>query len=605
MSYINNKAEARAIVRAIDEGKLDGESKAKAISALREFNRLNQPSTITQLASAGAKGFNVGMLADFLGSPVDGINALLSFVGLDSKAPMGGTESIKEALVAGGMGYRDESELPIDQRALARGGRTIGQAVGMTAPIFGAASRVKPAQAAMQTVPKVATTASSPGKMAAVKSGLGREASMMRDTLSNVVKSTARSPGKMVAIEGTSALGAGTFRAGAEAIDPGNEYMGMAAELIGGVAGPAPLMQAGVRQTRKLVENLSPSGRETAARKKVEEVLQDSGFLTKTDPELDERRLTGLAKELRDAEGTGMTVGQVIKDPKARQAFNAIENTLIADANILVKQAVESQNKKTIENLNRKLNKLNNSTNPLVVKESQILRLDFLNKNLDKKLLNAENNAVDAVTKVLTKNKDDAVKASAEARQIIDNELKIARATESELWGKVDKNVNSPTKETISAFNSIKNEISPNEQVMKPLESFIQGLIKRKNATLAQTPGRGFLATAQRQGFQPVVRVSAKELFRKRSVALNLARQAKATGKFNDARMLNKLADGMLKDLNQVTDVTANVARDFSRSLNEKFNTKLIRGLRESDPGVFLKRLDRFQMHKELLIFKH
>ena len=288
MSYINNKAEARAIVRAIDEGKLDGESKAKAISALREFNRLNQPSTITQLASAGAKGFNVGMLADFLGSPVDGINALLSFVGLDSKAPMGGTESIKEALVAGGMGYRDESELPIDQRALARGGRTIGQAVGMTAPIFGAASRVKPAQAAMQTVPKVATTASSPGKMAAVKSGLGREASMMRDTLSNVVKSTARSPGKMAVIEGTSALGAGTFRAGAEAIDPGNEYMGMAAELIGGVAGPAPLMQAGVRQTRKLVENLSPSGRETAARKKVEEVLQDSGFLTKTDPELDE-----------------------------------------------------------------------------------------------------------------------------------------------------------------------------------------------------------------------------------------------------------------------------------------------------------------------------
>ena len=46
----------------------------------------------------------------------------------------------------------------------------------------------------------------------------------------------------------------------------------------------------------------------------------------------------------------------------------------------------------------------------------------------------------------------------------------------------------------------------------------------------------------------------------------------------------------MLEDLNQVTDATANVAREFSRSLNEKFNTKLIRGLREAEPGVFLEK---------------
>ena len=46
----------------------------------------------------------------------------------------------------------------------------------------------------------------------------------------------------------------------------------------------------------------------------------------------------------------------------------------------------------------------------------------------------------------------------------------------------------------------------------------------------------------------------------------------------------------MLEDLNQVTDATANVAREFSRSLNEKFNTKLIRGLRDAEPGVFLEK---------------
>ena len=115
MSYINNKAEAAAVVRMIDDGAFDEASKAKAISALREFDRLSQPSTMIQQASAGAKGFNVGLLADTLGAPVDLVNFLVKSAdtGLEalgvpedfiqpSEAPMGGSESIKEALVAGG-----------------------------------------------------------------------------------------------------------------------------------------------------------------------------------------------------------------------------------------------------------------------------------------------------------------------------------------------------------------------------------------------------------------------------------------------------------------------------------------------------------------------
>ena len=68
-----------------------------------------------------------------------------------------------------------------------------------------------------------------------------------------------------------------------------------------------------------------------------------------------------------------------------------------------------------------------------------------------------------------------------------------------------------------------------------------------------------------------------------------MARQAKATGRFNDARILNKLANGMLEDLNQVTDASANVAREFSRSLNERFNTKLIKDIRDAEPEVALE----------------
>ena len=563
MSYINNKAEAAAVVRMIDEGAFDKASEARAISALREFDRLSQPSTMTQQASAGAKGFNVGMLADTLGAPVDLVNFLVKSAdtGLEalgvpedfiqpSEAPMGGSDSIKEALVAGGIGYRDEQELPIDQRALARGGRTIGQATGMAAPVFGAASRVKPAQAAMQTVPS---------------------GSAIRDLASNVVKSTASSPGKMAAIEGTSALGAGTFRAGAEAIDPGNEYLGMASELIGGVAGPAPLMQAGVRQTRKLAENLTPSGRETAARQRVEEALQESGFLTKTDPELDERRLTGLADELKQAEDSGMTVAQVVQDPMAREAFTKIENTLMSSADDLAKQALETQNKNTVANFNKKINKLKGSGNPLVVKEAQQKRIDFFEKNLAKRVEIAEGKAGDAVNRVLSKNAEDGANASAEARKIIDNELTLARKTEKQLWSQVDKSVTIPTSnlDVVKKFNQLRDDVPAEfRETLFPKE--VNAFIKRVE-------------------MQPEP-ISAKELFNVRSRILDRQRSLTAQKEFDKAKPMKDIANSLLQDLEKVTDVTATEARAFSRSLNEKFNTKLINKLQDLDPTLFLER---------------
>ena len=580
ITKIRNENEAKIVAQAIRDGKLTGRRKQAAIQDLRKFDEYKGEIGILNQLDAGAKGFNVGFLAKVGGAPADIANALIKGVdaGLEligvpedfiqpADEPIGGEKSIRRALTAGNMGYMDLKDLPEEQRPIARGGETIGEVAGMAAPVFGAASRMTPARAAMQTAPKKSTLAN-----------IGTE----------MVKSTARSPGKMAAIEGTSAVGAGTFRAGAEAIAPDNEFVGMIAEVAGGAAGPAPLLRTGIDKTKGLLEGFTPRGREDAASRKVRDILEQNQFLTK-DPEVDERKMSDLVEQLRGAEGSG-TTAQVTIDPQARQAFTATENKLVADLGDELKTAINTQTQKAADEFNKKIRKLNNSTNPLVVKEAQAMRIEFTNKKLDRMVEKAQDRAVNAVSRVLTKNKDDAVKASAEARQIIDDELKIARNMETRLWDEVDKGVPSPTDKTIQAFNSIKDEISPNEQVMKPLEGFIQGLIKRKDATLAQRPGRGFLATAQRQGFKPVVRVGAKELFRKRSVALNLARQAKATGRFNDARMLNKLADGMLEDLNQVTDATANVAREFSRSLNEKFNTKLIRGLREAEPGVFLEK---------------
>ena len=436
----------------------------KTIGEIRDA-KLNKASSFSEVISAPARGFNVGFLADTLGAPVDLMNFLVETadVGLEklgvpedfiepSEAPFGGSESIKGALVAGGMGYRDEQDLPVDQRALARGGRTVGQATGMAMPVFGAASRVSPAQAAMQTVPK---------------------SSIVRNLTSDMVKSTARSPGKMAAIEGATAVGAGQGRAIAEAVAPGNEFVGMPAEIIGGVVNPMNIARTVGGKTKRLMEGFSPSGREDAASRKVRDILEQNQFLTK-DPEVDERKMSDLVEQLRGAEGSG-TTAQVTQDPQAREIFTAIENKLISDAGDELKTAINTQTQKAANEFNKKIRKLNNSTNPLVVKEAQAMRIEFTNKKLDGMVEKAQDRAVNAVSRVLTKNKDDAVKASAEARQIIDDELKIARNMETRLWDEVDKGVPSPTDKTIQAFNSIKDEISPNEQVRNRLRDLYRG----------------------------------------------------------------------------------------------------------------------------------
>tara|TARA_Y100000114_G_C11758510_1_gene328222 strand:- start:4 stop:2643 length:2640 start_codon:yes stop_codon:yes gene_type:complete len=496
-------------------------------------------STDLQKAEAAAKGFNVGSLSDVLGFPVDLVNTGLGVVGLGSEAPFGGSESIRRALTAGGMGYMDEQDLPEDQRALARGGRTVGQVVGSAAPIFGAASRLSPAQALMQ---------SAPSKSAIKQIG------------SEMVKSTARDPGKMAAIEGASALGAGQARMIAEDVAPGDELTGTLAEVAGGLLSPAALAAKPVEMGKQFANRFSEAGRVRAASSKALEILK------KQNPNITDDQISGIAKQLRDAEGPGRTA-QVTQNELARKTFTAMDNKLIADASDEAKTAVENQNKNTIEAFNRKIRKMQNSGNPEMVKEAARLRLDTFTKRMNKRVDDAESRAGEAVARVLNKNSDDAVGASREARKIIDDELKKARAKETQLWGEVDKSVKvfGPDLNTVKRAEKIKADMLPEEKLPKPIEAFITRISAQKEP------------------------ISARELFTARSRALEMGREATAKNKFGQARRMNEISDAMLDDLMMVTDETAIVARDFSRNLNQRFNTDLVRGIRKVEPEVALE----------------
>jgi hypothetical protein len=523
-------------------------SPAEQQKTVNEISAKYTPRRSSDIEKAGAvaAGFNTGALADTFGAPFDLVNAGLSAVGLGTEAPFGGSESIKRLLASvsipgyGSMGYIDEQDLPKDQRALARGGRTAGQVTGMAAPGFGMAGRLSPAQALMQ---------SPPGKSA------------VRSLASEMVKSTARNPGQMAAIEGASAYGAGQARMIAEDVAPGDEYVGTAAELVGGVLSPLALARKPIDAIKGFTDTLSPSGRERAASNKVLELLK------KQNPGITDEQITGIADQLRKVDDPGRTA-QVTSDELARKTFTAMDNKLIADAGDEAKTAIKNQNKKTTEAFNRKIRQIQNSGNPEMVKEAARIRLDMFTKRMQTRVDNAESRVGEAVAKVLNKNSDDAVSASREARRIIDGELQKARQTETQLWGEVDKSVTAPGLgfNTVQKADKIKAEMLPEEKLPKPIEAFINRL------------------TAQEKP------IAAKELFIARSRALEMAREATAKSKFGQARRMNEIADSMLDDLMTVTDETATVARDFSRNLNERFNTKLIKGIRDAEPEVALEK---------------
>ena len=572
---IKTKAQAQAIARAIKEGKATGQARERGIALLRDYREKSQPSTTTQLLSAPAQGLNtavgsvVGGVGDLTNLLIKAAAAGLDFAGVpgaDSPRLLPGSADVRRGLQAVNLGYENYEDLPLDQQALARGGEAAGLTTAMAAPIFGAASKVAPAQVlAAQSTPVGAARA---------------VPETVRNLASRMVRDTVKQPGRMAAVEGVGALAAGTGRTLAEASDPGNETLGMMAETITPMGATLPLLRGAGRVVQNVAGNFSEEGREQAASKILKGKLTKAGFL--------EDDQQALAKQLL-ADRSSQTPAQATGNPVLTQ----LENTLLRDGDEKLKTAISTQTKKAADELNTSINKLSKSSNPLLVREGQKLRINQFKANLDNRLNKAQERADNAIATILGKNSDDARNASEASRKILDNELKHARDIEARLWGEVNKNVNATTTNTMRAFKELKGQLLPNEKVKTPLEGWVRDLMKRKKKSAEVKSTRGFAATAKKLGFEQPFTIKAKELFRARSRGLELARDARARKDFSDAKKLQKLSDAVLDDLLQVTGDTAIVAREFSKDLNEKFNNQTIRNILDKEMDVSLEAASR------------
>jgi hypothetical protein len=183
-------------------------------------------------------GFNEG-LANILGAPVDLVNAGLSFLGLGTEEPAGGSAQIKRGLQATRVISKEQPQTAAE-RIAKRVGQEVGAAAGAFIPVLGAAGRVSGA---------VRTAA-----------GTQATASTATNIVRSVVETIARDPAKATAIETALAASAGTVAGLAREVSD-TETADIVGQMIGAF-GPAASIGLVRMLGAKIATRLPPVSRQ-------------------------------------------------------------------------------------------------------------------------------------------------------------------------------------------------------------------------------------------------------------------------------------------------------------------------------------------------------
>ena len=477
-----------------------------------------RPSSATEKAGATLKGVNVG-LADIVGAPVDLLNQAPRLGNLlpgeqgfqpISDNPVGGSQSIRNTMSnLFDIGYKDVTDLPADQRPFAVGGEVVGQTAGTVLPIAGAARNVSALNALTQTAPKSNTAA---------------------EILDTVVKTQARKPATTAGVEVGLGVPAGIGAGIAEAVDPGDPTSRMIGEL-GGAFSPLVYTNLLPKLTTGLttaIKSKLPGGVQTEAAKVAQqEVISGGGDPAK------------LAAILRASGDTRQTSAQITGDER----LLAIENQLVSESSTFSDE-IGKQTKQAIAEFNDAYRQAIASGDPELVRQAAEARRAKVLGILDARVKDAEKKAQQIASTTLRTTDPNA--ANVRAREILDEELSVARNTENQLWSAVKRDLNVSADKFLAKFDELKGELTVGESLPEPVTALAKSISKTGETT-------------------------SGDLLRARSRYLERAREARANKKFGDARRFQQLADAMLDDLDSVVGEAATTAREFSRELNKNF----------------------------------
>jgi len=486
---------------------------------------------------AFARGTNTG-LSRVLGAPVDLMNnaprALNVIPGVDdvgpiSEYPIGGSESIRDALgFAGIQTYDDVSDLPPEMRPAARSGEVVGESIPLVGGAGAAARITRPATMSSSTTRRAVDTVLDP----------------MR-----------RSPGAAYSAEAASTVGAAQGAFLGTAIAPDNELVQAGFEILGGIASPVAVSRRLSRTmgngVRRFTSTFMGDKKQIAA-DTLYNALRESG----EDPE----ELSRVLREAADnpVEGIDLTAGQASGSP----ALLRLENRLAQRSDEFFGYR-QDRIQGGLETLREGAAALAASGDPQALRLAGQMRQRYFDTLIRGRLAQASAEASQSARRFEGM---DPRQASAAVRRIQDDALSDMRLIESSLWEEIPRETDVATDGVLSAYQNIRRGLLPEENA----PDLVDGFVRRVSADADDVAEEG--AAVSIDDLQPGS-TTAGELVRFRSRMLSKARDAASQGNNDLARQYGEMAQGALDDLETIDLPQAQEARQFSRTLNQTFRT--------------------------------
>ena len=458
------------------------------------------------------QGINRGLL-DVVGAPVDVANAALGLVGLGSERPVGGSRQLSEDIESTtGIGFSNIEDIPEGMRPFVRGGQTVGQSIPIAAAPLAAVRAGRQGLKVLRPIMEMARTES----------------------------------GAFALAEAASAAGAGIGRGIAEQVAPGDETVGMLAEVAGGFVSPIALLGRGVSNANNLLGRVksifSRTGREVAVGQRVRGLLEGAG-----------EDVAGVTQRLQEPEtlpGARPTAGQKVDSP----TLLALEKRLVREIPGLDNN-IRQSTRDTTESLNKAFDLAVEAGDATLITQISRERERWFGSLMAARVAAAARQATETSQKLLPKRGRQDV--SLAVRATLDSALQDARAAERALWQPIPRDVPTDPNNLNDAFPSARSELLEEEALPAPIEAFMRRVQRSLNPEDA--------------GDEAVEAITSGDLLRFRSRVLEMQRQARSgqTPDFGLARRLGQMADGVLDDLADIPGTDK--ARAFSRSLNNVF----------------------------------
>ena len=388
------------------------------------------------------------------------------------------------------------------------------------------------------------------------KTLVGKWTNSMLDTIRS-------SPKAFMTAEGFSAGGAAAGGAIAEELAPGEGGVRLGAEVAGGLFNPSRLLATSGRLTKqvwdRVSQTLSPASRQNEAARILQQIVTDAG----EDPVM-------LARMLKESNltGTNQTIAQLTGSP----ALAAMQKKL---GEYSANFGAETGRMATegLDAVKDMIGALHNIGDPSALREAARLKKQYFSMVLSSRLQAAEGEALSAAQQIARDTPDAVAEISTKAREAVGTALRESRKVESELWGRVPKDMQMSGDNFVETLRSLKAELP-------------------STTKLSSVEGMGEILSFAKRVIQDKTPLTTGEMILFRSRVLELQRDALkgANAKPSVARRLGIVADSVLDDLDaKLKNVSIpsvpggfNVAevydeaRFFSRALNETFKRSFV-----------------------------